>query len=60
MKPSKILALLLATVIALSACTSAPPAQETDGSLAVTESTFPSNGTSSHHIPHRADPRLGR
>ena len=42
MKPSKILALLLAGVMLLSACTTEPPAQETDGSLAVTESTSPS------------------
>ena len=42
MKPSKILALLLAGVMLLSACTTEPPAQETDGSLAVTESTAPS------------------
>ncbi len=39
MKPVKILSLLLATVIALSACTSAPPVQETPP---VTESTAPS------------------
>lgn len=39
MKPVKILALLLAAVMALSACTSAPPVQETPP---VTESTSPS------------------
>lgn len=42
MKPVKILALLLAAVMLLSACTAEPPAQETDGSLAVTESSTPS------------------
>ena len=39
MKPAKISVLLLAVMMALSACTSAPPAQETPP---VTESTFPS------------------
>ena len=39
MKPAKISALLLTAVLLLSACTAEPPAQETDGSLAVTEPT---------------------
>ena len=42
MKPAKVLALLLAAILLLSACTAEPPAQETDGALAVTESTAPS------------------
>ena len=39
MKPAKVLALLLAAILLLSACTSVPPAQETPP---VTESTAPS------------------
>ena len=42
MKPAKILALLLAAVMLLSACTAEPPAQETDVSLVVTEPPTPS------------------
>ena len=58
MKPSKILAPLLATVIALSACTSAPPAQETDGALAVTESTSPSNEPATEPPAPSTDPTV--
>ena len=51
MKPSKLLALLLAAILLLSACTAEPPAQETDGALAV---------TSFHRSQHRACHRTSR